>query len=107
MGHPYKSLSIMTVGGPDNRSELFEIIQLFPDYISVGTNSTDFNRMAQTTKDWLNMIADMLPVAEAMSAFSSIPLGMSRTTRDGVLYLVKSFNNINYLIAAKSNFALS
>jgi len=105
MGFPHKSLTMLAVGGPDNRDELFKITDVFSDYISVGTTSPDFNRMDQATKDWVNMIAEMMPVAESMTEFSSVPLRMSRTKRDGVLYLVKSFGNINYLLAAKANFA--
>jgi hypothetical protein len=53
------------------------------------------------TQNWLVMIANMLPIAETMTAYTSVPVGMTKVTRNGILYLVKRFDNINYLIAAK------
>jgi hypothetical protein len=60
--------------------------------------------MSADTKTWLYLLADMLVVAETMTAYSSLPLGMTRVTRNGILYLVASFKSVNYLLAAKSNF---
>lgn len=104
-GHPYRSLVILACGSPDNRNAQFRLNQLFPDLISVASTSVDFNRMSRTTQDWATMLANMLPVAEAMSDFTSIPVGMMKVRRDGLLYLTKTYQNINYLVVAKSNFA--
>jgi hypothetical protein len=101
MGHPYKSLAISTVGSPDNRDNKFEILDVFEDYLNVPSTSFDFGRMHLKTQNWLVMIANMLPIAETMTAYTSVPVGMTKVTRNGILYLVKRFDNINYLIAAK------
>lgn len=104
MGTPYKSLSILTIGSPDNRDDLFQITDVFPDYLQAFSTSLDFNRMSNKTKNWVTMLASMLIVAETMESFTGIPPGMTKMTRDDVLYVVKRYENINYLIAAKTNF---
>jgi hypothetical protein len=63
----------------------------------------DFNRMSKNTQDWAFMIEQMLYAAESMSDFTTIPVGMMKVHRDGILYLTKSYNNVNYLVVAKSN----
>jgi hypothetical protein len=102
MSNPFKSLQIGVIGSIENRNNWYEITQVFSDYINVSSTSLDFGRMSQATQDWSTMLAQMLVTAEYMTAYSTIPVGMTRIKRNGILYLVKPFNNINYLVAAKS-----
>lgn len=107
MGHPYKSLSIAVVGGPDNRGALFKITDVFPDYIDVASTSLDFNRQSASTRGWSLRLMEMILLAEKMGEFSDLPFGMTRVVRDGILYVVCSYENIHYLVAAKKNFPLN
>jgi hypothetical protein len=106
MATPYKSLAIMTVGNPENTDSLFEVSQVFSDYIGLFSTSEDFNRMSLNTQGWVLMLAAMIPVAENVSEFSTVPTGMTKVTRDNILYVVKRYGANNYLMAAKSNFPL-
>jgi hypothetical protein len=105
MPHPYASLSIITVGSPDNREGKFKITDIYPDYISVPTSSLDFNRMSARTKAWLDILQDQLVAANQMTEFSSVPHGMTKTKRGGMVYLVTNVENINYLVALRANYA--
>lgn len=106
MGHAYKGLAILAVGSPDNRDSKFRLKDIFPDYLPVSTTSLDFNRMSQPTRDWMLILQELLLWGEEMTEYSSIPTaaGYTKTKRDGVLYIVKNYQNINYLVAAKKNF---
>lgn len=104
MGHPYKSVAILSVSSPENRDGLYKLTDVFPDLIMVSSTSQDFNRMTEATRKWAEYLAEMLIVAESMSQYSDIPAGMTRLIRNGKLYLVKNYDNIHYLVAAKSNF---
>lgn len=106
LGHPYKSLSVCAVGGPDNRDALFKITDVFPDYIDVSTTSLDFNRQTASTRGWSLKLMELILIAEEMGDFSDLPFGMTRVKRDGILYVVCSYENIHYLVAAKKNFPL-
>lgn len=104
LSHPYMSLQIMAVGGPDNREGISNIANVFKDYINVPTTSLDFNRMSQPTKNWVLEMNTLLLIAESMTDFSSIPVGYTRIKRDGKLYVSRSYLNVNYLVSAKQNF---
>jgi hypothetical protein len=101
MSHPYKSLQLMIVGGPENRENWFQISQVYKDYINVSSTSLDFNRMTQPTKDWALMLLDLLLAAEKMTEYSSVPPGMSRVIRGSNVFISKSIGNIMYLVLAK------
>lgn len=100
-GAPFESLAISVVGGADNRDSLFEFVQVFEDYINVGSATVDFNRMSPETQNFCTILGNMLPVAETMNQFTDMPQGFTKLTRDGILYIVKTYNNIQYLVASK------
>jgi hypothetical protein len=106
-GHPYKSLAIGAIGSDQNRDNLYELVQIFPDFIAVSSQSTDFARMSQNTQGWAELLEQLLITAETMGPFTSLPAGMTRLTRNGMLYAVASYGNIHYLVAAKYNFPQS
>lgn len=105
-GHPYKSMMVAAIGGIENRDNLYELDQVFPDFIAVASTSQDFNRMSEETRGFAELLSEMLSVAEGMNQYSDIPAGMTRVTRGNVLYLVKSYKNIHYLVAAKQNISI-
>lgn len=103
IAHPYKCLQLVSIGNPDNVGSKFQLQQLFPDYLDVSSTSTDFSRMSASTQGFVEMLTNLLLVAETMSNFSTIPPGMSRVTRNNKLYVVGSYENIDYLVSAKVN----
>lgn len=100
----YKSSACLVVGGPENRDEKFLFTDYFKDYIVVAPQSTDYSRMSKYTADFIYMLQEMLIVAEEMTEFSSVPRGMTRLMREGVMYVVRSYDKVQYLVAAKWNF---
>jgi len=103
MGHPYRSLALLVIGSPDNRLAKYLLSDYFPDFISVASSSIDFNRMSQVTQDWAVILENLISVAESMGDFTTIPVGMQKIHRDGILYLAKSYMNVNYLVVAKAS----
>ena len=97
----YGSLCMSVCGGPYNRDGIKKFNDQWPDYINVSTNSPDFNRMKLPTQEFVNLLYSMLLVAENATLFSDIPLGMSRVTRDGIVYIAASMNDILYLVVTK------
>ena len=104
VAHQYRSLQLLMISHPENKDNKFFITDEFPDYISENTLTQDFNRMQAKTRLWSEMLTEMIIAAEKFDEYSSTPPGMTRLKREGKLYLVKSQNHINYLVAVKSNF---
>ena len=103
----FKSISLLICGGPENRNGNARFECEYRDYMAVVTSSPDFSRMQPETQDWINKIYEMLIVAEEMTEFSDIPLGMTRLKRrtpanDEILYLVRSIRDVQYLMVAAS-----
>ena len=97
----YKSLALLITPGPDNRNAIFDILRVYPDIINVPTSDTLFELMAYATKEWLLGLNRLLVVAEKATAYSSLPSGMHRLVRHGVMYITGRFNTISYLVATK------
>lgn len=97
----YKGLHLVAVGGPDNRDGMTMFSKLFPDYINIESKSPDFSRMSPFTRDFVLMMIELLKNAETM--INNTPPGYTRVVRDGIIYLVKSYQRIQFLVPIKSN----
>lgn len=101
--HPYRSVALLSVGSPDNRNSVYKLSDMFKDLIGVSSTSLDFNRMSLPTQEWVAMLENMLVAAESVTMYTSVPVGMTKVKRDGILYVTKSYQNVNYLVVAKSS----
>lgn len=102
MSFPYRSLQLGVIGSANNKNAWYELIDVFPDIITVTSTSTDFSRMAVATQTFLESLQTMLITAETMTSTSTIPSGYTRVTRDNKLYIVLNYDNIHYLVLAKA-----
>lgn len=107
MGVPYKSLGMIVCGGPDNRDGITQFEHQWPDYIAVPTSSLDFDRMSPDTQSFVSLLYQLLKIAEDMTEFSDIPINFTRLKRTNpsgvdVLYVVATYQDIQYLVVAKS-----
>lgn len=103
--HPYRSIGLVVVGGPDNRDSLFKVSQVVPDYLGVESTHEDFNRQAELTKQWVTMIGNLLRIAENLTTSLSVPAGVRVVERSGITYVSQKLDNIEYMVAAKFNYA--
>jgi hypothetical protein len=101
--YAYKSIMIECVNGMNNVIGKQNFSELFPDYIPVPSTSLDFNRMDVYTRQWSLKIGEMLIIAETMNEFTSVPSEFRKIKRNGLLFLSYVYDNVNYLVAARSN----
>lgn len=97
----YKSIAFGVVANPNNRDGLDRFTKLFPDYMLVTNDSSDFNRISPYTQEWMVLLGKMFQVAESFDLYTAVPLGYSRVVRDGVLYLAATYDGITYLMVSK------
>ena len=102
--HPYKSLGIGLIGSIENRDNKYSIIDIYPDYINVNTASTDFNRMSAPTRLWAETIFEMLILADTANQYTSLPRKYTKVQRDGKWFVVRTVDNIHYLVSMRSNY---
>lgn len=102
--HTYKSIGFGVVGGPSNRNGVVRFSKKFPDYMLISNNTADFDRLdPKTTGEFMPVFARLLKAAETMDRFSSVPTGVSRMIRDGVVYASAVFQRVNYLVVTKAS----
>ena len=94
----YKYLDLMCVGGLNNSESIFQLTQLFPDYMPISTQDINFNRLNQTTQQFVVLLQQMLMYAEKLLGTYTLPSSMRTVTRDGRLYITSYLNNIEYLV---------
>ena len=103
MAYPYKQVLMLVVNGEKNISTKKTIQSLYPDYIPVASTSPDFSRMQKKTRDWVLFLDDLVIVAEVATVLTTLPKDMRRTIRNGKLFISAVFDEVNYMVAAKSN----
>lgn len=101
--HDYKCLTVAVLPGDSNPLNKTYLNEEFPDYIPVNTTSLDFARMSIRTQEWVAKLQQALMTAETATGFSSIPTEFRRVTRNGKYYLSMVYDNVNYLVAFRSN----
>lgn len=99
----YKSLAFGVVGNPENRDGIVRFSDKFTDYMMVTNTSSDFDRISTTTQEWITKFAALIHTAESFDEFASVPTGMARIIRNGVVYVSTYFDDVNYLVVAKSS----
>lgn len=96
----YKSLSFAVVGNPQNRAGMIKFSQQFPQYVVAETGTGDSNRIDPDTLEWMMLFSRLIKAAETMTQYTSVPRGVSRMTRDGVVYAAAFFKNVNYMVTS-------
>lgn len=104
--YPYKAISLISVNGDTNVAEKAKLDLLFSDYIPEPSTSPDFNRMELYTRNWIVFLESLLMVAETLQPYQTVPNNMRKITRDGNIYVTAMYDNVNYLVAARSNAAI-
>lgn len=99
----YKSLGFGVVGNPQNRNGIIKFTQKFPEYLTTEVGSGDSNRIDPETLEWMMIFSKLIKAAETMTQYTSVPQGVSRMQRDGIVYASAFFKNVNYLVVAKSS----
>ena len=99
----YKNLTCSVIGHHQNRDGKTRLEDYYPDYIVTEPLAPEFKRMSPATREFVQMLIKMLTICETLNPNSSVELGYNRVWRDGVLYLSKTLNRVQYLVVAKYN----
>lgn len=99
----YKSVGFAAVGNPKNRGGITKFTKQFPQYLIAEPGTGDSNRVDPDTLEWMSLFSELLKAAETMTAYTSVPQGISRMKRDNVIYAAAYFKNVNYMVATKDS----
>ncbi len=99
----YKSLAFGVVGNPQNRGGVTKFYTKFPDYVVTEVGSGDANRVSPETLEWMLLFSTLIKSAETMTRYTSVPSGVSRMIRDGIVYASAFYKNVNYMVVTKGS----
>lgn len=99
---PYRSLAVGTIGSVENRDGKIRISDHFPDYMCVGTENADFNRMSTNTQTWVMKLIEAVLMAESWYDGADLSKGFYRIEREGSVFIAFTHQNIQYLVATKA-----
>jgi len=97
----YKGLGFSTVLNPRNVDGEIVFNAKFSDYLPISPQQSDFGHMSQKTQRFVNLLNNMLPIAETMTPISGVPTGMARIKRDEWTYLGASIDGVLYLVVPR------
>ncbi len=101
--YDYKAIMLLIVNGFSNTEDKEKLNELFSDYLPVSSLEIDFNKMTPYTRSWSLLISELLIIAETATRFTTVPTNYRRVERNDVVYISKLYDNVNYLMAVKSN----
>lgn len=103
LGFPYRSMQMAAAGHFENKDGKVKITDYYPDFINVGTETTDFARMNPVTQAWAVAILELIIIAEKLEQSTDLPQGIYRITRGTKTYAARTINRILYLVIAKNS----
>ena len=98
---PYRQVSLLTIGGPDNVGDNFKFSDYAPDYIAQASTSQDFNRQSKDTQLISQTIDQLLIFAEDPANQIAMPLGYRRVEIDLSLWVGKKVGDVEYLVLTR------
>lgn len=98
---PYRSLAIGMIGSVENRDNKIYFTDHFPDYMCIGTENADFNRMSDKTQKWVLKLIDAILLAEAWYDGADLTKGYYRLENNGIVYIAFSHENVQYKVVTK------
>lgn len=100
----HRSIGFLAVGSPENRDSIYTFKERWEDYFVVPTSMPDFGRMSPDTQNFIILLGRLLSVADRATEFSEIPSDMTKLVRGDVLYITKSFNDVQYVVMTRASF---
>lgn len=97
----YRSLMCSAVTGVDNVTALRKFSAIYPDFANLPSTDHDIGKISNKTINFILKLDEMLEIAEEMTTSSSIPPGLSKIVRDGVLYVGASYDDYLLLVVSK------
>ncbi|MBE0438333.1 MAG: hypothetical protein IBX57_01005 [Gammaproteobacteria bacterium] len=100
---PSTTMGFLATGSAVNRNGISRFNEMFPDYIDVPIGTSDFARMSERTQAFVLKFAELLQVAQEMDTYTSVPFGYSRVFREGNMYALVEFENVQYIMVTRKS----
>lgn len=100
----YRTVMFGAIGSPNNRNKVFDLREIFPDYMAVDTQDVDYVRMSTVTQTWVKLFNECLDKAYSYKPTDILPTGFVRVIRRGNHFITFNFDGYNYVVLTKYSF---
>ena len=100
-GTTYQSSLVLSLGNPNNSGAMYNILQMFPDFIAVPSTSPDFPRMSLLTQNFALALLAALQAAAVLQPTDTAPAGYTLIVHNGRTFLSFLYNGYTWQVLAK------
>lgn len=101
VNHPYRSLPLIVLSGKDNKNGATSLSELYPDYIAAESTHEDYNRQAQNTILFSNLLYDLILSAEEFTIGKALKTGLRALEWGGKTCVSGKLKNIEYIMPCR------
>lgn len=100
-GSTYRALMFYSLGNPNNTGGVFNLLQVFPDYMDLSTSSPDFSRLKLKTQNFIILLNETLHRAREYNESKGVPTGYSLSTKNNREYLGFDYEGMTYYVQTR------
>lgn len=100
----YRGMMVGVLGNPSNTGGVKKLTQLFADYTYTAPDSSDFERLSPTTRNFVTKLNDAIGRARTFSINNVVPNGFYRVIRNNRVYLSFLYNGFQYLVLTRETY---
>lgn len=101
---PYKSMTTVSIGSATNTDDQYSLLDTFPEYAFIHAHSTDYYRIPETTRAFMEKLYELVILAENFTLTSPIPSDVSQIDRNGYYYLTAAVNGLSMIVLTKLSY---
>lgn len=100
----YKSTNVAYVGALTNRNNTVKISDVFPDVTLIPSTDSETAWMSDATLTFIQSMENLLAGAESLTPDGVPPSGISRVTKDNVLYASMKIGSVTFMVVTRYQF---
>ena len=101
MATTYRGIMVMNMGNPNNVGAKVIFKDMFPDYMAVSSDRSDFARMSSLTQEFVLNFLKTLEIARNYTLNSTLPAGYSKATKANREYIGFDYEGFTYYVLTR------
>lgn len=100
----FRGLNIMAIGNPNNLGGKIIFKDMYPDYMSVSTDRSDFARMSTNTQEFVLILNEVLDMARGYTLNSVLKAGYAKAIKGNREYIGFDYNGFTYYVLTRMGY---
>ena len=101
MATTYRGIMVMNMGNPNNVGSKIVFKDMYPDYMAVSTDRSDFARMSSITQEFVLKFLETLEIARNYTLNSTLPSGYTKATKANREYIGFDYEGFTYYVLTR------